>query len=373
MKSENKINGLGKKFVKVLMSGLCICLVLNVVWPDKEKSMTENRMLARFPALSASFLQDLDVYFSDQFAGRDLLFKGSYIIKRMEGIRRIDDVYLGKGALIRESSPYDKTIVSKNMDALNAFRVAHDVNTMLMVVPTAASIEKDRLPAFAPVGPEDLDAIWGKSDEGITNIDVRQALNKHKEETIYYKTDHHWTSLGAWYAYQVLAGSQGYTPAGNTVYEVSDHFQGTLASKTGSPFLKDTIELYVPDNVPEYVVTYGSDQHKSRTMYNSKAIHEKDQYEVFLGANEGIVRIESDNDSDKHLLLLKDSYANTMLQFLIPQYRTITIVDPRYYYEDLERIMRSDLITDVLVLYNYSNFVSDSSLSDVLQSRSEEQ
>ena len=79
MKSENKINGLGKKFVKVLMSGLCICLVLNVVWPDKEKSMTENRMLARFPALSASFLQDLDVYFSDQFAGRDLLFKGSYI------------------------------------------------------------------------------------------------------------------------------------------------------------------------------------------------------------------------------------------------------------------------------------------------------
>ncbi len=62
-----------------------------------------------------------------------------------------------------------------------------------------------------------------------------------------------------------------------------------------------------------------------------------------------------------------------MLQFLIPQYRTITIVDPRYYYEDLERIMRSDLITDVLVLYNYSNFVSDSSLSDVLQSRSEEQ
>lgn len=69
---------------------------------------------------------------------------------------------------------------------------------------------------------------------------------------------------------------------------------------------------------------------------------------MFFRGNTGLVQIENLNDSDRHLLLIKDSYANSMVQFLLPYYRTITIVDPRYFYEDIERIFNLNLITDVL-------------------------
>ena len=88
---------------------------------------------------------------------------------------------------------------------------------------------------------------------------------------------------------------------------------------------------------------------------------------VFLGGNTGLVQIENLNDSDRHLLLIKDSYANSMVQFLLPYYRTITIVDPRYFYEDIERIFNLNLITDVLFLYNTNAFVQDTSIADVLE------
>lgn len=86
----------------------------------------------------------------------------------------------------------------------------------------------------------------------------------------------------------------------------------------------------------------------------------------FLGGNKSIQRIEMDNDSKRHLLLFKDSYANTFVQFLMNDYRTITIVDPRYYNDNIDKVMKDDLITDVMYLYNTNTFVEDSSLADVL-------
>ena len=367
MKSTPFKAALGKRYVMIVLPLLCLGLLVNVFWPDRETSALENRPLAKFPAWTPSFLDDQDLYISDQYVGRDLAINANYLLKKLEGVREIDNVYLGKGTLIQESMPYDASIVDRNMDALSAFRQTYPLNTMLMVVPTAASVEKDKLPPFVDTPAEALDDIFAKSGEGITNIDVRPIFNDHKQERLYYKTDHHWTSLGASLAFEALAQSQGWTPAKATVYPLTKDFQGTLASKTGSPFLKDDIDLYVPENIPEYVVTYGGD-HKSRTMYDADAMDAKNKYEVFLGPNQGMVKIECDNDSDRRLVLFKDSYANSLLQFLIPQYRTITIIDPRYYYDDIDRVMKSDLITDVLVVYNYSNFVSDATLADVLSS-----
>lgn len=364
MKQMKKSDWVARQCFKIILVLCSVIFLLNVFWPDQGKSDVENRPLAQFPTLSQHFLNDLDSYFSDQFIGRNFLLNANYVLKKTEGIKEIDGVYLGKGRLIQQSEPYDEQIVSKNMDALNAFYQKYPLNTTLMIVPTAQSIEKDQLPAFVVTQEEQLDSIYAKIGEGIANVDLRPILNEHKNEDIYYKTDHHWTSLGAKYGYEGMFQSEPQC----TVYPLTSDFQGTLASKTGSPFLKDSIDLYVPNNMPDYVVTYGSDQHKSRTMYDQDAIHTKDKYQVFLGPNQGMVKIESNNESDKRLVIFKDSYANSLIQFLIPQYRTITIIDPRYYYDDIDKVMKSDLITDVLVCYNYSNFVSDSTLSDVLQS-----
>jgi hypothetical protein len=151
-----------------------------------------------------------------------------------------------------------------------------------------------------------------------------------------------------------------------TIYQVSESFQGTLASKTGSFGLKDQIDIYVAKDTPDYVVTYGSSHEKFASIYRVEALSEKDQYQVFFGGNEALIHIDTLNGNGKNLLLLKDSYANSLVQFLLPYYQSITLVDPRYYYDDLDTILNSYMITETMLCFNYENFVSDDSLSDVL-------
>lgn len=88
-----------------------------------------------------------------------------------------------------------------------------------------------------------------------------------------------------------------------------------------------------------------------------------------MGGNKSLFHINIDNDSKKHLLLIKDSYANSLIPFLIPEYESITVVDPRYYFDDYTRLIQNDLITDVLFIYNSNTFVQDTSLADMLQTQ----
>ena len=134
---------------------------------------------------------------------------------------------------------------------------------------------------------------------------------------------------------------------------------------TGSIGIEDTINIFVNKNLNDYYVQE-SDNKIEGSIYDSSYIDSENQYSVFLGGNKSIQRIEMDNDSKRHLLLFKDSYANTFVQFLMNDYRTITIVDPRYYNDNIDKVMKDDLITDVMYLYNTNTFVEDSSLADVL-------
>ena len=126
------------------------------------------------------------------------------------------------------------------------------------------------------------------------------------------------------------------------------------------------MEIYVPDTQIQYHVTYVDSQHKTATLYDRSALEKKDHYTVFFGGNHSRVDITTTADTDRCLLLLKDSYANCFVQFLYPHFDKIIMIDPRYYYGDLENLISSQSITDVLYLYNLDTFLSDSSLADVL-------
>ena len=130
--------------------------------------------------------------------------------------------------------------------------------------------------------------------------------------------------------------------------------------------MKDQIDIYVPKNNSEYIVSDLTNVTTSRSIYSREALDTRDQYTVFMGGNAGRITIEMDNDSSRHLLLIKDSYANAMIQFLIPYYRTIDIIDPRYYFEDVSRLVNSQMITDILFLYNSNTLMQDTSIADCL-------
>ena len=355
-------------------------MIINLIVPDKAKSLSENRSLQQFPAMdlaevqSGDYQQSLNSWYSDQFVGRNLFVHSKYLVSKLTGNRKIDNVFLGKGMLIEDANEPNEVQLKRNLDAMNSFCDKHpDLKYYFMLVPNAVSVEKDKLPKNADVlsQKEQMDSIYSQLRNDITQVDIRDALNKHKDEYLYYKTDHHWTSLGAYYAFQTASKVLDLEDADKAEYDIylgTKNFKGTLANKTGSISMKDEVNLYVPKDLPDYVCNNVSLGTQSRTMYSSAGLDSNDPYTVFLGGNAGIVRLEMDNKSNKRLLIFKDSYANTFLQFLIPYYRTITIVDPRYYFDDVNRIVESEVVTDVMYLYNTNTFIQDTSLADVIGS-----
>ena len=380
---KDKMTKLSKKMSPILAVCVVIVCVLNLLWPDAKTSSMENRSLQQFPAISLSsindgqFFKDVNNWYSDQFVGRDQWIQLKYLISKMTGVKKIDDVYLGKGALIEDTSAVNEEQKERNIQEINQFCTKSGKASYFLLAPNAVSVQSDKLPSFATPLDQNaqIDDYLSKLDASIQKVDVRDSFKEHKNEYLYYKTDHHWTSLGSYYAYQALSSSMdlGQTEISDYhVYPVSTDFKGTLSGKVGSAFMEDQIDIYVPKENSEYIMTDETSRDSSRSIYSMDALHTKDQYTVFLSGNTGRVSLEMDNDSDRHLLLIKDSYANSMIQFLIPHFRTIDIIDPRYYFEDVSKLLDSQLITDILFLYNSNTLMQDTSIADCLNVSAEE-
>lgn len=367
-----------KRMLALLMPlFILLALVINIIVPDKDISFVENRSLQKFPEINktsfvdGSFENKMSNWFGDQFVGRNGLIHLRYGVLKLMGQKKINDIYLCGKQLIEDTKLPNKTQLSRNLNAINAFTEKHsDVDTSFMLIPNAVYVQNKRLPYFSDENDQGkiMDSIYNTLDSSVYSFDARKTLKKHSEEYLYYKSDHHWISLGAFYTYQAWQKQQGNDDVSLKDYDqyvVSNNFRGTLANGSGSFGIKDDITIFVNKNLSDYYVQEPKQKNKG-SIYDSSFLKTKDQYSVFLGGNKDIQRIELNNDSKRHLLLFKDSYANSFVQFIMNDYRSITIVDPRYYRDDIEKVMQEDLITDVMYLYNTNTFVEDTSLADVL-------
>lgn len=367
-----------KRMLALLMPlFILLALVINIIVPDKDISFVENRSLQKFPEINktsfvdGSFENKMSNWFGDQFVGRNGLIHLRYGVLKLMGQKKINDIYLCGKQLIEDTKLPNETQLSRNLNAINAFTEKHsDVDTSFMLIPNAVYVQNKRLPYFSDENDQGkiMDSIYNTLDSSVYSFDARKTLKKHSEEYLYYKSDHHWTSLGAFYTYQAWQKQQGNDDISLKDYDqyvVSNNFRGTLANGSGSFGIKDDITIFVNKNLSDYYVQEPKQKNKG-SIYDSSFLKTKDQYSVFLGGNKDIQRIELNNDSKRHLLLFKDSYANSFVQFIMNDYRSITIVDPRYYRDDIEKVMQEDLITDVMYLYNTNTFVEDTSLADVL-------
>ena len=183
---------------------LLVVLVLNVITPVKTTSEMENRGLAQRPTLSwetlwdGSFFKNYQTFESDQFVGRNNWIHFNYLIQKLSGVRKIQDVYLCHDQLMEEMPEPNQTQLKRNIQAINDFANAHkDINMQMVLAPNAISVQSDRLPAFADVKDQESEMNQITKDLSIQSVDVNSALKKHKDEYIYYKSDHHWTSLAA--------------------------------------------------------------------------------------------------------------------------------------------------------------------------------
>lgn len=359
---------------------LFLFLIINVIVPDREKSVQENRMLATKPKfrlstlISGDYDEKFEAYMDDQFVGRDMWRKLKVTVDRIGGSRLENGVYIGKnGQLLEQIEVADETHLAANIKAIKSFSESQSkIPVRMMLIPDAANVLNHSLPALAK--PEDQTQMFSmvRKDLGdsVEWIDVSTELNKHKTEKIYYKTDHHWTTLGAFYAFQAAAPSLGIDGdlSGKYVsYAVSDSFSGMLASKSGVNLgEKEQIDIYVPtEEDTDLIVDYVDEGKRSTSLYDSSKLKEKDQYTVFLGGNSSLLDIRTVSTSTKRLLLVKDSFANSFIPFLTPYYREIVVVDPRYYSGTINDLMDSYRISEVLFLYSGNTFFKDNNISGV--------
>ena len=249
-----------------------------------------------------------------------------------------NNIFIGKsGQLMENIEVPEEDQLNDNLAAIENFlQTYEDIPVTMMLVPDAACILSDSLPAFAQV--EDQRQMFSMVErelgDSVNWIDAVSILNNHRSEKLYYKTDHHWTTQGAFYVFQEAAktlGIEGDVSDNFVSYTVTDSFNGVLASSSGVGLdEKEEIDIYVPTGGDDdVVVNYVDEGRKTTSLYDSSKLETRDKYGVFLGGNTSVIDIRTVSTSQKRLLLVKDSFADCFIPFLAPYYREIVVVDSR--------------------------------------------
>ena len=366
-----------------------VFLAANAVSPDRAFSEMENRNLEQLPEVdfgtpeklfrdgnffNGQFMRDFETYTTDQFVGRDFWVGLKSSTERALGKKENNNVYFAdQDTLITRFDQPDAGDVTDNLNYVNNFVENVDIPVVFSLIPTQACIWADRLPEGAPNASQtDLLSQAQGAVSGATWADVYTPLMEHKDEDIFYRTDHHWTSLGAYYGYTGLAQALGYTPVPLSDYDAtvrSTEFYGTVFSSSGVRWVRpDTITTYVPeDGITVVSHTYdnaGNPVEEPRELYVESFLSVKDKYSMFLGGNQSLGVVKNANNPDgPKLLILRDSYADSLVPFLTAHYSEIHLIDPRYYHLSVKDYVEQNGIDQALVLYSVPNFVTDQNLS----------
>lgn len=336
--------------------------------PVEKRELQTRPEISITKVLDGRFQKKYESYLRDQFPGRDHWVSFQTDMELFMGKNEIHNVYIGKNHYLLEhytEKEFDPQQISKNLQALEKFvgKTKQNADVHVMMVPTKSWILREKLPAFAPHYKEQkfYDALQQKLEKEDVLISVEPVLDAHKEEEIYYRTDHHWTTLGAWYAYEQYTKAVGgdlQRAQGKKKFRcISKDFYGTTYAKINYARQADKIEIYEPAD--KLRVVYNMGEKKTKTLYDVSFLKTADQYSVFTGGNQAVLQITGGIKNGKTLLLIKDSFANSILPFLAEDYEKLVVVDLRQLNVSGDRLLEMFSPTDILILYNSAQFAQD--------------
>lgn len=363
-----------KKVFFILFMLIWIFLILaNIFIKTPVFSEQENRMLAKFPSfswdalVSGEYAKQLDTYINDHFVFRDQWLKLESLEEIIQGKTEHNDVYIGKEGSLFEKFQMTQTKWNHLQDTtqrIKRFADKLDVPSYMLLIPNAIFIYPEKLPQNAVV--TDQKEVINKTYEELRNtvqtIDVSSCLSKHKEEYLYFKTDHHMTSDGAYWVYEQFCQAVGIVPRQKQEWNrirVSNSFLGTLDSKVQRIGQEsDEIVVYQSQaNLTLKQVDY--DGKIQNSIFAPEYLEKKDKYSYFLNGNNAKIVIKTNIQNAKKILIIKDSYAHNFIPFLCEHYEEIHVIDPRYYRASISEYIQKQKVTECLFLYNVSNFVTD--------------
>lgn len=344
--------------------------VANALAPDRAFSGAENRVLEQKPpfSLRALLLDDpgwtmqYETYFTDQFVWRDMWVGAKAASERAAGKTENGGIYFAADDYLIEK-PAAITALDVNLKSIDRFASEAGVPVYAALLPNSICVYDALLPRYAANGAQEkvIEDAYARLTN-VSAIPLAPTMRAHSDEAIYYRTDHHPTSLGAYYAYTALAPTLGFEPSSLDDYtreRVSESFYGTTRARSGAWWVRpDTIELF--SNGGDFTLTTfeGAEATTQNGVFVRENLAKQDQYTVFLGGNHPQQIIEQDA-AGKKLLLIKDSFAHCIAPFLAAHYQKIHLLDMRYYRASVQDYIEENGIDEVLILYSVHNFETD--------------
>lgn len=375
MKNKYAI-GVGITFVLYLSLFFC----LKLIHEDQVFSELENRNLMSKPSFSletlldGQFTSDYETYIADQFPLRADFISLKANSEKLFQKKENNGVYLGSdGYLLQDFTSPDMERATKNAEYINL--LAENFNVYMALAPTATKINENKLPLFATPYNESeyITDFYGKLSSKVHKVPILETLQKKapSNEQLYYKTDHHWTTLGAYYGYTAFCETVGIKslPLSDfTIETVSNTFYGSLFSKGNFTFIHpDEVQIFYPKTPNPVTVTYEATNKTTDSLYALEYLALKDKYSLFLDGNHPVIHINSSVQNGRKLLIVKDSYANCFIPFLTAHYEEIYVFDLRLANMPLSTFAREHQIQDILMLYNVQNFSAEGKLSLLLR------
>ncbi len=353
-------------FTIFFFSLLIALTLLTVFIPDKKYSESENRELAQKPPLTiesitnGDFQSGLGDYLSDQFPLRESMIKLNTVINKISGSKNLNGAYKGEDGYYFEVVTDDDIDLENHIKNLNAIKIFSEkypeINVNALLVPTSSIIYREKLPYGAKIYNSDL--LFQKAIETLGDeifIDTRNTFESNKDKYIYYKTDHHWTSTGAYFAYVEFCKKTKQEARSEDDFkfaEISKDFLGSLHSKNlDTSATADTISI--SQNTGICKVTANDNE---ISMYALEKLQSKDKYLVFFGNNYAETVIDTECSNGKTLLVIKDSFANSFVPLLTKNYERIVMIDQRYYKQkQFSKLVERYNVTDTLFMYEITN------------------
>ena len=348
--------------------------------PKTDYSSSEKRYLQKFPdtnvekVLSGDFGSEFETFFADQFPQRNTWVGLNAYTTLAEGNNGASGVYNCKnGYLINKPVSTDNNL-DKNVGAVVDFAKTIDAPTTVMLVPSTGYIADDVLPTFHDKynDDEDISKISSTlSKEKIGFVDLRERFKSEYKNgsQLYYKTDHHWTTKGAYTGYQELCKALGITPIDDSTLKKDSYpdFYGTTYSSSGFWLTPpDNIEIWSnPKNSDKNIsvkITEGANVKTSGSMYFTDHLKEDDKYPVFIDGNHALTEITNTNAKNGTILLIKDSFSHSLAPFLAENYSKVVLVDLRYYKESVSQLVSTYNPEQVVVLYGIDNLATDTDI-----------
>lgn len=361
-----------------------------VVVPDKTYSENENRNLQTFPEFSweslmdGSFSSEINVYFSDQFPLRDLFVSAKALSELALLKGENDGVLLGdngtlavrtfsmfKDRLTRTDGIdlYYKETVQKQLNILNNYAEKSTVPVYALIPPRVLDVAADSFKYPSDISLSLLAELDTVSPDVLVPVSDMLKEKYASGEYVYYRTDHHWTTLGAYYAYCEIMKSFGresdIIPKEKfTVEVVSEEFYGTTWSKGGFRFIEpDTMEFWSLGNEKNFVTTIGDRSFEG--FYDREYLEKKDKYSAFIGGTNDITLVESVFDEERPVLLMpKDSFANSLVPFLAQHY-DLVLVNMANRMTDISAYIQTYSADRVLIVWNMENLITSGNLGNI--------